>query len=70
MRKKSIRSSLNFARGRSATGRSQNVESLMNRAQLLFASILFATVAVCAATHEWVVGFDGTGPNFAQETIY
>ena len=34
----------------------------MNRAKLLFASILFATVAVCTATHEWVVRFDGIGP--------
>ena len=38
----------------------QNI--LMNRAWLLLASILFATVAVCGATHEWVVRFDGTGP--------
>jgi urease beta subunit len=34
----------------------------MNRATLLCACILFATVAVCTVTNEWVVRFDGTGP--------
>jgi hypothetical protein len=34
----------------------------MNRRNLLFACILFATVSVCIASHEWVIRFDGTGP--------
>src|SRR6476646_8249436 len=34
----------------------------MNRAIVLLAHVLFATVAVCTAAHEWVVRFDGAGP--------
>jgi hypothetical protein len=34
----------------------------MNCGRLLFAHILFATVAACTARHEWVVRFDGIGP--------
>ena len=34
----------------------------MNRAWVLFASILFATVVVSTAAQVWVVGFDSTGP--------
>jgi hypothetical protein len=34
----------------------------MNRATVLLASILFATIAVCTAAQVWVVRFDGTGP--------
>src|SRR5690349_7186748 len=34
----------------------------MNCATVLLAHLLFATVAVCTATHEWVVRFDGAGP--------
>jgi hypothetical protein len=34
----------------------------MNRARLLFTSILFTAVAVSTAAQEWLVGFDGIGP--------
>jgi hypothetical protein len=34
----------------------------MNRAWVLFASILFATFVVSTAAQVWVVGFDSTGP--------
>ena len=60
MKKKSIRSSSNSARN--ATQCTAVKNALMNRAKLLFGSILFATVAVCTTTHEWVIRFDGTGP--------